>query len=205
MVVLLLIFYMVSACIDSYASEHNKMRDFKLFLVPSLLAILSFYKNFDILLFISLFLCFVGDIFLMNKTIQNIQKGTIAFLFAHIMYTVDFFHISAYTNLFFWIGLVIYIIGFACFMKFMYPMIQKKYQKVSVIYMLILMAMSFSSYSRMIITGDFLTWIGSLSFLISDSLIIYQFSKELPQRGVMETYSIAQLFIVLGSIYAAQL
>ncbi len=90
-------------------------------------------------------------------------------------------------------------------MKFMYPMIQKKYQKVSVIYMLILMAMSFSSYSRMIITGDFLTWIGSLSFLISDSLIIYQFSKELPQRGVMETYSIAQLFIVLGSIYAAQL
>lgn len=205
MVVMLLIFYMVSACIDSYASEHNKMRDFKLFLVPSLLAILSFYKNFDILLFIGLFLCFVGDVFLMNKTKQNIQKGTISFLFAHIMYTINFFHISAYTNLFFWIGLVIYIIGFICFMKWMYPIIQKKYQKVSIIYMLVLIAMSFSAYSRMIITGDFLTWIGSLSFLISDCLIIYQFSKEFPQKGVMETYSIAQLFIVLGSIYAAQL
>ncbi len=195
---------MVSACIDSYASEHNKMRDFKLFLVPTLLAILSFYKNFDVLLFIGLFFCFVGDVFLTDKTEQNIQKGTIAFLLAHIMYTIDFFHISAYTNLFFWIGLVIYVIGFVCFMKFMYKMIQKKYKKVSVIYMLVLLAMSFSAYSRMIITGDFLTWIGSLSFLISDLFIVYQFSKQIPQRGVMETYSIALLFIVLGSIYATQ-
>ncbi len=205
MVILLLIFYMVSACIDSYASEHNKMRDFKLFLVPSLLAMLSFYKNFDVLLFVGLFFCFVGDVFLTDKTKQNIQKGTIAFLFAHVMYSIDFFHVSAYTNLIFWIGLIIYIIGFFCFMKFMYPIIEKKYKKVSAIYMLVLLAMSFSACSKMIATGDFITWVGSLSFLISDTLIIYQFSKQLPQRGVMETYSIAQLFIVLGSIYALQL
>ena len=49
----LLIFYIASACIDSYASEHNMMRNFKLFLMPALMAYLSFHANHDFLLYIA--------------------------------------------------------------------------------------------------------------------------------------------------------
>lgn len=52
----LLIFYIASACIDSYASEHNMMRNFKLFLMPALMAYLSFHANHDVLLYIALLL-----------------------------------------------------------------------------------------------------------------------------------------------------
>lgn len=40
----LLIFYIASACIDSYASEHNMMRNFKLFLMPALMHIYRFMR-----------------------------------------------------------------------------------------------------------------------------------------------------------------
>ena len=67
----LLIFYIASACIDSYASEHNMMRNFKLFLMPALMAYLSFHANHDVLLYIALLLSWAGDVYLINKTKKN--------------------------------------------------------------------------------------------------------------------------------------
>ena len=70
----LLIFYIASACIDSYASEHNMMRNFKLFLMPALMAYLSFHANHDFLLYIALLLSWAGDVYLINKTKGYISK-----------------------------------------------------------------------------------------------------------------------------------
>ena len=82
----LLIFYIASACIDSYASEHNMMRNFKLFLMPALMAYLSFHANHDFLLYIALLLSWAGDVYLINKTKKNYQLGLISFMLAHISY-----------------------------------------------------------------------------------------------------------------------
>lgn len=205
MVVLLLGFYLLSACIDSYASEHNKMRSFKLFLIPILISILSFYKIYNIFLFLALFLCWIGDIYLIEKTKNNVQYGTIAFLIAHIVYCIDFRHIPSFDNIFLWIGLVIYILCYFIFLKTVFKDVEKQNKKATAIYMIVLFLMSFMAYSKMIKTGDFLTWTGSLFFVVSDILICKQFSTHVPQVGVMETYSVAQLLIVLGAIYATTL
>ena len=69
----LLIFYIASACIDSYASEHNMMRNFKLFLMPALMAYLSFHANHDFLLYIALLLSWAGDVYLINKTKKSLN------------------------------------------------------------------------------------------------------------------------------------
>ncbi len=205
MVVFLLGFYLLSACIDSFASEHNKMRTFKIFLVPTLIAILSCCKDYDIVLLIALALCWIGDIYLIEKTKKNVQNGMIAFLFAHIMYCVHFMHIPSFTNYFFWIGLVGYIIGFIVYLKTIFKDVEKGNQKATLIYMSVLFLMSFLSFSKMLVDGNVLSWVGTIFFVLSDMLISQQYSLGTQQLGVMETYSIAQLLIVLGAMYGTTL
>ena len=69
--------------------------------------------------------------------------------------------------------------------------------------MITILFMSLMAYVNMIKTMNILSWLGSIVFLISDTLLSYQTYTKSPQRGVMETYSIAQLLIVLGVIYAS--
>lgn len=142
----LLIFYIASACIDSYASEHNMMRNFKLFLMPALMAYLSFHANHDVLL---------------------------------------------------------YGIAGCLYLKLILPVVPASFKKATIVYMITILFMSLMAYVNMIKTMNILSWLGSIVFLISDTLLSYQTYTKSPQRGVMETYSIAQLLIVLGVIYAS--
>ena len=127
----LLIFYIASACIDSYASEHNMMRNFKLFLMPALMAYLSFHANHDVLLYIALLLSWAGDVYLINKTKKNYQLGLISFMLAHISYGIYFIHPLPLTSLMFWVGVLLYGIAGCLYLKLM-----KHYNKNNQIHVL---------------------------------------------------------------------
>lgn len=199
----LLIFYIASACIDSYASEHNMMRNFKLFLMPALMAYLSFHANHDVLLYIALLLSWAGDVYLVNKTKKNYQLGLISFLLAHITYGIYFIHPLPLTSLMFWVGVLLYGIAVCLYLKLILPIVPASFKKATIVYMITITFMSLMAYVNMIKTMNILSWLGTIVFLISDTLLSYQIYTKSPQRGVMETYSIAQLLIVLGVIYAS--
>ena len=141
--------------------------------------------------------------YLINKTKQNYQLGLISFMLAHISYGIYFIHPLPLTSLMFWVGVLLYGIAGCLYLKLILPVVPASFKKATIVYVITILFMSLMAYVNMIKTMNILSWLGSIVFLISDTLLSYQTYTKSPQRGVMETYSIAQLLIVLGVIYAS--
>ena len=142
-------------------------------------------------------------IYLINKTKKNYQLGLISFMLAHISYGIYFIHPLPLTSLMFWVGVLLYGIAGCLYLKLILPVVPASFKKATIVYVITILFMSLMAYVNMIKTMNILSWLGSIVFLISDTLLSYQTYTKSPQRGVMETYSIAQLLIVLGVIYAS--
>ena len=138
-----------------------------------------------------------------KKTKMNYQLGLISFLLAHITYGIYFIHPLPFTSLMFWVGVLLYGIAVCLYLKLILPVVPASFKKATIVYMITITFMSMMAYVNMIKTMNILSWLGTIVFLISDTLLSYQTYTKSPQRGVMETYSIAQLLIVLGVIYAS--
>ncbi len=193
----------------------------------SLMPLLIFYyvvstvgtAMMDVLIILALIGGFFGDFFLV---LENEEKwfifGMLAFLLGHVFYILSFmFSLWSYfvagisINLVFIILLlfipVVVLIGFT------YPKFNKFLGEMNIpvhVYMIAILIMHVFATLRVIRFGVFsfiLTWLGSILFISSDSLIaIKTFNKELKLRHVdaviMATYILGQFFIIQGLLMA---
>lgn len=150
---------------------------------------------------------FLGDVLLLQDVNQRrILAGIASFLIGHIFYISTFvgnyyntLDIPVWSLLF----LLPYIGGALLLLKKLFSSIQ--FIKLPVIvYMSVILLMSFSSILRVwtvSLLSFLLTFAGSLSFILSDSLLAFDlFTVRLKKSdtAVMTTYILAQLLIVLG-------
>jgi len=146
----------------------------------------------------------LGDIFLMFTETNSLffTGGLLAFLTAHVMYILVFLKKRNNTKkaLQFMLLLLVYAIGLFYFLKdglgdLFIPVI---------IYMFVILMMVTTAFLRegsVSKNSYILVFLGAVFFITSDSLLaLNKFYSPLPLSGIwiMTTYSIAQLFIVLG-------
>lgn len=192
--------YIAFTCADVYALIYKKKRIFKILLMPTLMVFLSMSKSWNVLLMFALGLCWVGDICLIQKTNKRMFGGTISFWIAHIVYSAYFF-LDFHISLFCVVGFFAYVSACFLYWKTTYSIIPKQAILLSFVYMLTIATMSYFAFIKMLETNMYLQWIGTMSFLISDTLLSKQLFRKQQQKGVMVTYAFAQLCIVLGEIY----
>ncbi|HEX3043474.1 MAG TPA: lysoplasmalogenase [Bacillota bacterium] len=181
----------------------------------------------------ALFLGFLGDVLLImeEKSIKGVflKAGLAAFLMGHIVYIIVFLQSTSFLKIvpgWFYLCAIPYIVYGA----FMYtklknsanPLLFKSMKLPVIIYMVVILTMSFSSLCLVWRGVDRLFWfpfLGSLFFVASDSLQVYKrfikskTPKQKPSEQendvwyvekydlpIMITYILAQLFITLGFI-----
>ena len=148
----------------------------------------------------------LGDCLLMfvDQSSQFFISGLIAFLIAHVFYIIVFLKSrnSSKSPFGFIILMLIYGLGLFYLLKngladMLIPV---------VIYMLVILTMSTSSFLRRGKVSHIsfnLVFLGAILFMISDSLLaLNKFYKPLPWSdvGIMFTYALAQLSIVFGTL-----
>ena len=158
-------------------------------------------KNYTIL---ALIFALLGDVLLMfvDKSEHFFTLGLVAFLVAHIMYSVLFLKHKHKKRkaLGFIILLLLYASGLFYFLKdglgdMLIPV---------VIYMIVILSMATTAYLRKsnVTTLSYtLVFLGALSFMLSDSILaLNKFYQTLPWSNIsiMTTYALAQYLIVLG-------
>lgn len=198
----ILAIYIICAVIDSYASEHHKKRICKVFLVPLLMCLLMIEEKSDLFIYMALIFCWIGDILLIRKTEKRKLFGMLAFLTGHVCYCIFFLNRIQNISL---TALIPYICICLVYLKYNYHLIRKEVMIPCLMYLVTINCMSCLSFVNLIQMRNIstcITWIGTVFFLISDTLISRQMFLKQSQKGVMETYALAQLLIVAGVIYA---
>lgn len=196
---ILILIYIVCTIVDSFASEHEGKRYGKVFLIPLLCLILWLNHWQEILLYLSLSACWLGDLFLIHKSPKRNMIGMLCFLTGHLCYLFLFAgRIRRFSIIWFLFGIVLY----GCLILFYFRKIWKNapgnLKIPSMVYMMTIFAMSIACFLSIPASSLWITWAGTMLFLISDFLISDQLFRHLPQKGVMETYGTAQLLIVIG-------
>ncbi|MCL6294340.1 lysoplasmalogenase [Jejuia spongiicola] len=154
--------------------------------------------------FLALILSLFGDVLLIfaDASTTFFIGGLVSFLLAHIMYVFTFLKKKNNLNntVLLTIILLVYAAGLFYFLKdglgdLLVPVI---------IYMIVILSMVITAFLRkgsVPKSSYFFVFLGALFFITSDSLLaLNKFYEPLPFSGIsiMLTYSIAQLFIVLG-------
>ena len=149
---------------------------------------------------------FLGDTFLLNAE-RYFLPGLSSFLLGHLCYTAAFLmQIAALGT-----GIPVSVIlpGLAGYILYILlaarPVLRAAKRELRIgcsLYMAVIFLMSFSSLLMTATCGmRFLpTFLGSLFFIISDTLLSCQIVLRRSGRGVMETYLPAQALIALGMI-----
>jgi uncharacterized membrane protein YhhN len=138
----------------------------------------------------------IGDVFLI-KDKQFFVQGLLAFLVGHICFVVAF-----YTNPN-WLSLIFYLVYVAFFLSILWRDLGSLKIPV-IVYSLALAAMSWFAFSRYFEFYDNKTlfaFLGSISFVASDSLLAYnKFKLPIPLSSVwiLSTYFLAQWLIALS-------
>ncbi len=181
---------------------------------PLLMPLLALYyvmsaTDHNWLIVFALICGFFGDIFLLwpeNKLFFS--AGLVSFLSGHILYTVVFLETTSFladVPDWFYVLTIPFLIYAVVFLKVLYPFI-KSYLIPVFVYILGMITMSFTSLTRLWNVHNIEFWlpfIGSLLFIISDSILSFQsfkLKKRTPDGEVwiMSTYILAELCIVLG-------
>jgi uncharacterized membrane protein YhhN len=182
----------------------------KPFIIPLIILLYTkFTKQVNPSLVIALVFSFFGDSFLLfsEKKIY-FQLGLFSFLISHILYIYTFADglslgaLPSIRNLLFTIPYLIYI---WIFFKKLKPYLAH-YLIPVILYTIVIVGMSYINLLRFLTTRSFYSWlpfIGSLFFIISDSLLAIRNFKYGQKKGwitVMLSYVLGQLFIILGFI-----
>ena len=163
------------------------------------------------LLVAALFFSWLGDSLLMYQNLKQIYfiAGLIAFLIAHVCYTVLFLALQHKSNLSLWCkglltfcGLLLVGYGWSIF-RLLIPGLESMKIPVAVYATIItIMCLSaISRYSRTNFSSFILTLVGALLFLLSDTLLaVNKFHHSIEYAGlwIMLTYLTAQLLLVNG-------
>ena len=83
--------------------------------------------------------------------------------------------------------------------------VNKRLKLPVIAYMIGLLAMSILAFLRLSTREDpgrVLVWLGSLCFVVSDTILSFSIFAKGSHRGVMETYLAAQALIAIGFLHA---
>lgn len=156
-------------------------------------------KEIHFLILIALFFGWIGDVALINKTKKTILLGIVTFLLGHVFYIALFIQEFGGLYSFKLAGLLFYIVYIYFLVRKLIPYVGKGMLPITFLYITIILCMSISAYFRYpTVTGIsyYLTWIGTLSFLCSDSILSFQIYANGSHHGVMILYLIAQTLII---------
>ncbi|MCP9765855.1 lysoplasmalogenase [Lacihabitans soyangensis] len=194
------IFFIVLAVEIYFSTTHqNNLVKFTKPLLMPLLIFMAFQLNIkERNLFIALFFSLLGDVFLMFGSELYFMLGLGSFLVAHVFYILLFktqFNFSLLKSLPFAAA----TFGYILFIKA--GIGQNLLIPVSVYCFVITLMGIFAAGRKTNIHSYNLVLLGSILFIVSDSLIAFnKFYSPLPASSfwVMSTYGIAQFLIVLG-------
>lgn len=179
----------------------------KPFLMPTLLLV-YLYSTTKLNLFVvfALVCGFLGDVFLLKRE-KFFVAGVMAFLFGHILYILALIKSISFIQV--PMPIFIFILPYIFFGVVVYKRLGNSLKAIkgyALIYIIIILAMSFSSLLRIRSITSYQFWmpfIGSILFIISDSILaMNEFKKNKKNKGayVMLTYVTAQLLIVAGFV-----
>lgn len=201
---LVLGFYIVCSAYDVYASEHHGRRICKVFLMPLLL--LYYVLNagsFSAFLCAALVFGWIGDLCLLKKGKWPFVLGLTAFMLGHFCY-IYVFTAELFTAPFrpvYLFPLIPYLVYLALSMKLIVPHAGRKMKYPVMVYMIVILIMSWTALLRCMIAGGWQIWAGSVLFVISDTLIACRTFLKSEYTGVMLTYVLAQFLIISGYLF----
>jgi uncharacterized membrane protein YhhN len=222
--VIFLILFFIIAIVEVYG-EYKDNTKIEFSTKPVLMPLLILFYVFgviegsslarvDWLIVVALIGGWAGDVLLMRKDQEKwFLFGMIAFLINQIFYVISFFlSISNITNFnpsgFFLLGPVLLIL------LFMLPRFINKAGEMKMPVLVYLVAIVLMHISAILRLAEFqglpfiLVYVGSISFIISDSTIaVDKWDKEVPNGRpiIMTTYILAQFYITLGVLFSALL
>ncbi|HNR65059.1 MAG TPA: lysoplasmalogenase [Atribacterota bacterium] len=206
-----IIFLTVIAGADLYligTSQEKKRIWTKPFIIPLIIFIYSQYaKQINYSLVMALAFSFFGDFFLLfSEKKIFFQTGLFSFLMSHILYIYTFTGTISLSNvppIRYLVLIIPYLIYILVFLKILKPYLEN-YLIPVILYTITIAGMSYASLLRFWTTTGFYFWlpfIGSLFFIISDSLLAIRNFRYGQKKGwitVMLSYILGQLFIVMG-------
>ncbi len=147
---------------------------------------------------------FLGDVFLMGNKGFFIA-GLLSFLIGHIFYILVFAKsIYPFKLNYIFIIVALFYISYGIFILNKLRPFLNAMKIPTLLYLISILGMSFTSLVRINNFnnyGDWLTFIGSILFVISDTLLAFNIFKahsKIREVYVMLTYILAQTFIILG-------
>jgi uncharacterized membrane protein YhhN len=170
-------------------------------LMPLLLLLYVFnVEQSSLWIVLALVASFLGDVFLMRSNAHPfILAGIASFMAGHIFYMIAFLKVSGHIPLWFWLWIIPYMAVGILLGRRLFPSMSSM-RVPAAIYMGVILFMSFISLT-LILSVSFLPFIGSLLFIVSDSLLAFDMftDKKLSNHAsIMMTYILAQFLIVLG-------
>lgn len=206
MIIFLWTTYFILCVIDVICAEKKYKRYAKGLLMPMLSLVYVFTClnkniNIHIMLLISLFFMWIGDVALISKTKEHVIVGIITFMIGHIFYIITFLHDFTTIVPLKLLILIPYIVYSFFITRRLLPYVKKDMIPVTLIYIGTILLMSLSAYFRYpLVTGlkYYLTWIGTLCFMCSDTILSFQIYAKGTHHGVMILYLIAQTLIVIS-------
>jgi uncharacterized membrane protein YhhN len=219
-----LILFFIVAIVEVYGEYKDNIK-IEFSTKPLLMPLLIFFYIFgviegasiarvDWLIVVALIGGWAGDVFLMQKDQEKwFLFGMIAFLINQIFYIISFFlsisNIASFNpSGFYLLGPVLLIL------LFMLPRFINKAGEMKIPVLFYLIAILLMHVAAILRLAEFqglpfiLVYIGSLSFIFSDSTIaVDKWDKEVPigRPIIMTTYISAQFYITLGVLFSALL
>lgn len=206
-----LIVFLVLAYYDVRNSETNGKRTFK----PALMPLLTLYYATGVLaggagaaavsvpVILALLCGCAGDTLLLGGE-KRFTFGLLAFLAGHVFYIAAYLRDIAgiLIPVWYWAGIACYIAYAVFVMRRLLPSVDHAMKIPVLVYMSVLLLMSWFALLRFGAQGGrtVLTWIGSMLFVISDTILAFQVFRNRSGKGIMETYVIGQLLIVEGML-----
>lgn len=146
-----------------------------------------------------------GDTLLIRE--QYFVQGLAASLAGHVCYIAEFVREIVLTGkdnsgtAAIAVVAACYIVLTAVVILKLFPYVEPKMKGAVAFYMIMIMVMSFTAFLRIghAAAPSFAsTFIGSVLFIISDSILVFQVFAKKGGRGIMETYCAAQFLIATG-------
>jgi uncharacterized membrane protein YhhN len=150
-----------------------------------------------------------GDVCLLWRKVnpKAMIFGLLSFMIGHVFYIISFAVSTGFFAAAQW-WFVLLILPYVVFAFLLFKVLEKDLGKMKgavVVYSGVLLGMSVFALSRLFIAtpaSTLVTWLGSLLFVVSDSVLAIEFFKKkaeiLHHTIVMSTYIGAQLLIVVG-------
>ncbi|SHI63787.1 Uncharacterized membrane protein YhhN [Clostridium amylolyticum] len=161
-------------------------------------------QNINFIIIGALIFGFLGDIFLLDSK-NHFTKGLLSFFCGHILYIVAFYLNFTIRGVkgFYFVFIIFYLFYALLLVKGLFPYLGSM-KILGTMYMSTIMVMSFISLLMMLQSftiNTVLIFLGSIIFIISDSVLAFDtFKEKYAYSGViiMSTYITAQFLIIVG-------